>query len=63
MGPSVYFFADLLGIWSVRAVTAAGSGRGFEDCEGCDLEAPFLSLSQELLSQSWKRGGETGAAL
>lgn len=47
----------------MRAVTAAGSGRGFEDCEGYDLEAPFLSPSQELLSQSGKRGGEMGAAL
>lgn len=42
------------------SATAAGSGRPFEESGGCDPQALFLSVSQEVLSQSGGRGGEEG---
>lgn len=51
----LFFFANLLWIWAVGAATAAGSGRVFEESEGCDLKVLFLLVSQEVLSQSGER--------
>lgn len=63
LGPTVcifFFFFNLLWIRAVGSATAAESGRPFEELRGCDPQALFLSVSQEVLSQSGGRGGEEG---